>query len=158
MKTIVLAAIAGYQRYISPHKGYRCAYTCRTGHRSCSALGYRAIRMHGAWFGVAVLLKRFERCAAAAKRHTNAPRLRKSQAGFCDIGCPCDIPSCDLPSIECGHGASSALECCSFSPCDCGSCGEWRRSSKETNDEKYVYIPPNKWADARHPNNAPPDA
>ena len=40
-------AIGAYQRYLSPYKGFCCAYRAHTGRASCSALGARVIRRHG---------------------------------------------------------------------------------------------------------------
>jgi len=44
MRKLVLAAITGYQTYLSPYKGFCCAYRVHTGRKSCSALGFRAVR------------------------------------------------------------------------------------------------------------------
>ena len=153
MKSIALLAIVAYQRYVSPHKGFCCAYRVYTGNQSCSVLGYRAIRMYGVWPGLAILRRRFDRCAGAFTRRAESLSARQGQRGFCDIGCPCDVPACDLPcdipSINCAHGASDALSCCSYSPCDCSGCGDWGRSRKQSEEVKYVYIPPQKWPDER---------
>ena len=149
LRSLALLAIGGYQRYVSPYKGFCCAYRSYTGHQSCSALGYRAIRKYGVWSGLTVLRKRFDRCATAFSRHRALAQARQSQSGYCDIGCPCDVPSCDLPSLDCAHGASGAVDCCSYAPCDCGSCGDWGRSKRQSDEEKYVYIPPRKWPDDR---------
>lgn len=58
MKILVLAAIRFYQRKLSPHKGFSCAYAACTGHARCSALGYRAVRRLGVWHGLSVLDRR----------------------------------------------------------------------------------------------------
>jgi putative component of membrane protein insertase Oxa1/YidC/SpoIIIJ protein YidD len=39
VKRLALAAIRGYQRWISPRKGFRCALRTATGGDSCSAYG-----------------------------------------------------------------------------------------------------------------------
>jgi uncharacterized protein len=57
-----LAAIRGYQQFISPYKGFCCAYRVHTGKASCSAFGYRAISRFGVWNGVGVLKKRLTLC------------------------------------------------------------------------------------------------
>lgn len=61
---LVLAAIAVYQRRISPHKGYGCAYRLKHGGSGCSGVGRRLIRRYGLLKGWRVLQKRFERCRA----------------------------------------------------------------------------------------------
>jgi uncharacterized protein len=58
--------IALYQRYISPYKGFRCAYQAATGRCSCSRYAQRAIARSGVWNGVRLLQRRFQRCALAA--------------------------------------------------------------------------------------------
>lgn len=96
MKTLVLAAIRFYQRIISPRKGFCCAYAAYTGHASCSALGYRAVRRLGALRGLLALNRRLEKCDVAYRRYRPAPM--HAQAGFVD--CDCDIVDC-LPD-DCG--------------------------------------------------------
>ena len=61
-----LMCIGGYQRYLSPYKGYRCAYHAATGRASCSRHAQRVIDRAGVWYGLRLLHRRFERCALAA--------------------------------------------------------------------------------------------
>lgn len=58
--------IAGYQRYVSPYKGFCCAYRVHTGRASCSTLGRRVIRAHGLFGGLVLLSQRFRRCQSSA--------------------------------------------------------------------------------------------
>lgn len=67
MKTIAIAAIAGYQRFISPYKGFGCAYRVRTGRASCSQFGKRAIDRLGAIAGIRLIARRFQECAESAE-------------------------------------------------------------------------------------------
>lgn len=127
-----LVAIRGYQRYLSPYKGFTCAYRVHTGRCSCSQLGYRAVRRLGVFQGFAVLRRRMELCGVAHRRFSPVPaaaRTLKSQRGHCDL-------SCDLPV-----GGD-----CNDLPCDClsmpGSC-DWPGRSARRGPDKYVYIPPN---------------
>ena len=39
LTSAALAAIRFYQRWISPYKGFRCAYGAHSGRCSCSTLG-----------------------------------------------------------------------------------------------------------------------
>lgn len=138
MREALLFMIQLYKRFFSPYKGFRCAYRVNTGRASCSSLGYRAIRLHGAYAGLAILKKRTQRCAVA--QHRNATRVRPlaAQRGDCDPGCiPCDL-DCDLPSPRFLSQFGNALSCC-----DCGSC-DWstRKGKTREQKEKYVYIPP----------------
>lgn len=125
MKKFALAAIRFYQRRLSPHKGYCCAYRYHTGRAGCSELGFRAIRRYGLWRGLAVLRTRLTRCGIAHRRYTRHGLTLGPQAGFCDAGC--DLP-CDLDF-------SGACDLVSDLPCDCGG-GERRR------DESAVHLPP----------------
>jgi putative component of membrane protein insertase Oxa1/YidC/SpoIIIJ protein YidD len=133
----ILAVIRAYQRYLSPYKGFSCAYRAHTGRSSCSALGYRAIQIHGALAGFVILRERLYLCGVAHRRFT-PPRLRPhlKQRGDCDIGCDgCD--GFDFPS---GKGLGNVCDFLSY--CDAGCC-EWPdRKRKKQDQEKYVYIPP----------------
>jgi uncharacterized protein len=140
MKILALSAIHLYQRYLSPHKGFSCAYRIHTGRCGCSALGYRAIRMHGVLKGLGIIGQRTRLCGVVHRRHARAAlRHHAYQRGFCDIGCdaPCDA-GCNLPDMRGISNACNYLSCCDAASCDWSS---KKRSSKD--DEKYVYIPPN---------------
>lgn len=63
-----IALIGVYQRYLSPYKGYRCAYRARTGRDSCSEFARRAIARRGLIRGVALLSHRFRACSESAAR------------------------------------------------------------------------------------------
>jgi len=146
MRRLALLAIRIYQQYISPHKGFSCAYREHTGRASCSAVGYRAVRRYGFLAGVKLIRSRTHLCGVAHRRHRGQlpiPALHP-QRGACDIGCdlpscdlPCD-PSCDLPSFRGFSAACDFLSCC-----DCGNCDwpDWKRK-KSRDEEQYVYIPP----------------
>lgn len=62
LQRLVLAAIRLYQRWLSPHKGFVCAYRVYTGRDSCSAYGYRVINRYGALVGLALLRRRLADC------------------------------------------------------------------------------------------------
>jgi putative component of membrane protein insertase Oxa1/YidC/SpoIIIJ protein YidD len=115
-----LWAIRVYQRFISPRKGFRCAYSFHTGHGSCSALGYRAIRRFGVVDGINILHSRLHKCGVAYRRYRPAPsKVLIAQAGFCD--CDCGTHPCDIEW-----------------PCDCGPDS---RKKKKQND-RDVTLPP----------------
>lgn len=117
LRGIVLAAIRAYQRYLSPHKGFRCAYRLHTGRASCSTLGYRAVRSRGVFTGLALIRERTSRCGELQRRHRPpSKRPPAGQRGDCDLPCDCDLPS--------GRGLARA--CDFLSCCDCGSC-DWPR-------------------------------
>jgi putative component of membrane protein insertase Oxa1/YidC/SpoIIIJ protein YidD len=133
MRRLLLWAIHFYKRFISPHKGFGCAYRVQTGRASCSTLGYRAIRHHGVLPGLSVLRRRTYLCGVAHRRHAPYRRPLAAQRGDCDPGC--DLPcghDCHLP----GADALSDLADC----CDC----DWpkRKDKRRREKERSVYIPP----------------
>ncbi|MFC7421767.1 membrane protein insertion efficiency factor YidD [Iodobacter arcticus] len=113
-----------YKKYISPYKGFCCAYHVHTGRASCSTLGFRAIRRHGAFTGLAVLRQRMARCGQVYRRH--APLQRRppiAQRGDCD---------CDLPGNISFSSFSDACDCLSC----CNGCDWPRRKQKSANAPK----------------------
>ena len=61
-----VAAIGAHQRYVSPHKGYCCAWGVHTGKTTCSAWGRRVMGRYGLVRGWALLMRQFRRCHQAA--------------------------------------------------------------------------------------------
>ena len=130
MRFIALLAIRFYQRFLSPHKGFCCAYGAYTGNASCSNLGYRAVSRFGVWQGLQVLDKRLDKCGVAYRRYRMSSLNR--QAGFCDV--PCDLSdgvACEIVDIckVCGE-CSDGLDFCGGS------------EKKRKRDERDVYVPP----------------
>jgi len=100
-----MSAIRAYQRHLSPHKGFSCAYREHTGRASCSALGYRVVRRHGVFAGLGLLRERLHRCGEI-HRDCLAARPRRSERGDCDCDLPCDAcdcADCNLPGRKRGH-------------------------------------------------------
>jgi putative component of membrane protein insertase Oxa1/YidC/SpoIIIJ protein YidD len=130
---IALRAIAAYQRYISPFKGFCCAYRFHTGCASCSQLGFRAIRRYGLGAGLQVLRSRLQRCGVAHRRFSPASAPRNRQAGFCDLSC--DLP-CNGADADCACTACDVFSNCG-GPFDCGG-----RKARSSDKDEYVHIPP----------------
>jgi putative component of membrane protein insertase Oxa1/YidC/SpoIIIJ protein YidD len=149
LRTLVLSLILFYQRRLSPHKGFTCAYSDLTGRASCSHIGFRAVRRFGALSGLAMAQRRTALCGIAYRRYApvTAWHLR-SQRGDCDPGCdlPCDG---EAPS---GKGLSRFCSCAQY--CDCGSC-DWgsrdRSRKRKRAREDEVYIPPRRTPPGAHP-------
>ena len=144
MRLLALCLIRAYQRWLSPHKGFSCAYRVHCGRASCSALGYRVIRRHGCLLGLALLRQRLGLCGVAHRRYGVAPSPRLShsgQRGLCDAGCdlPGDCPACDLPGVRALSSLCDALSCC-----DCGSGCDWPSRKKER-----AQSPRERWAERR---------
>lgn len=143
VKFLALALICAYQKYISPWKGYCCSYRAHTGCSSCSALGYRAIRMKGIVRGMALLMERLYLCGVAHRRYgAKLARPPKSQRGDCDVGCV-DLPGdCDG---DCGgrgkSGVCEAARCLDSFGCDGPSKDRKGRKGKK---EAQIHLPPKK--------------
>jgi uncharacterized protein len=136
MRRFLLTAIRVYQRYVSPYKGFCCAYRQHTGGTSCSTLGYRAVRRHGVFTGLGILRKRTHLCGVANRRHAHVrARPPAAQRGDCDPGCdsPCD---CDLSNWRSFGRVCDVLSCC--------DCCDWpdRKRKHRKEEEQHIYIPP----------------
>ena len=138
MKILALAAIAFYRRVLSPWKGFSCSYRVHTGHASCSALGFRAVRRYGARHGFDVLHGRLERCGIAYRKHRVTNHFR--EAGHCDVPCHGDIPdvSCDHGSWDCLSSVGDAASCFDF-PCDGMS---WQGSKRDPKEGENASVAP----------------
>jgi putative component of membrane protein insertase Oxa1/YidC/SpoIIIJ protein YidD len=66
LRIAAMRTINAYQRYISPYKGYRCAYGAVWGGQSCSRYAQRAIARAGLRRGLLLLHRRLHVCAHAA--------------------------------------------------------------------------------------------
>lgn len=111
MKKILLFAITLYQKYLSPYKGYSCAY--RIYHKNngvkctgCSGYGYKVIQRFGVITGLALLNRRLFDCHYLAEINKQKKQMYYSkQSGFVD---------CDLDCGDCDFNCKSN---------DCGDCG-----------------------------------
>lgn len=100
MKFIALMLIRLYQRFLSPLKGYSCAYRVYTGKESCSAYGYQAIARYGVVTGYQLIRRRLDKCTHVFE--SNLPDqsatypFSRFQSGYCDGGCDgdCDAKDC----------------------------------------------------------------
>ena len=135
-RTLLLAAIRGYKRHVSPRKGFSCAYRVHLGGCSCSTLGLRAISRHGAWRGLGVLRLRLRECRLVAEELRARPAaVRAGQAGFVDCDVPCDASCGDASSCSAGD-ACTGCDACEIATCvdwDDGGCFDWA-SSRLTQD------------------------
>ena len=133
---LLLAAIRGYKRHVSPRKGFACAYRVHLGACSCSTLGLRAISRYGAWRGLGVLRLRLEQCHLVAEdmraRHITA---RVAQAGFVDCDVPCDGSCIDASTCSPGDACPMDSACEVLGCIDCGGvedCDWWPWSRRST--------------------------
>lgn len=65
LRQMAIGAINGYQCYLSPYKGFRCAHAQVYGGLSCSVYGKAVIQQYGLKEGVRLLNNRFQACHEA---------------------------------------------------------------------------------------------
>jgi len=116
IRALAVAAIHGYRRFLSPRKGFRCAFGVHTGRGSCSGVGLRAFRRAGVLRGFGLLRRQFDRCTMAAADLREAGVYRRlrppaAQRGDCDVGCD----SC--PDNLCGDAVAGACDVLDFADC-----------------------------------------
>ena len=101
-----ITLIGFYQRFISPHKGYRCAYATLHNSDSCSHAVKMIIAEDGLWAGWLRIRERFADCRAASdysrqRRKRNTCADCGSDCGTkvaCELGSnACDVPACGSP-------------------------------------------------------------
>lgn len=135
LRRLLLAAIRAYQRWVSPHKGFCCAYRVHTGRASCSTLGLRAVRRHGVFKGLGLIRRRTHLCGVAHRRHALAG-LRRVQGGFIDCDLPCSLDA----DLSCLEGMCDVADCCS---CDWPSLFSRRKRQGFKHDkEAVIWLPP----------------
>jgi putative component of membrane protein insertase Oxa1/YidC/SpoIIIJ protein YidD len=138
-------AILGYQRYLSPIKGFACAHRRLHGNESCSQYVKRLIAERGLREGLGAMGPRFRACRAASlalngdmafsstKSDQDEPD-EKPRSPLNSFDC-CETFTCAqiLPIGECPVGACELPQTCElgsldFAGCDasaldCGGCG-----------------------------------
>lgn len=134
---MALGAIWGYQQYISPHKGFRCAYSVRHGGTGCSGYAKHAIRDHGLWRAIPAIRRRLAECRVAYAEmradcvcNTREPldeneraeleRLRKKDRRWCTkTDCCLGCGECGTAAPCAGGGrAAAGSKACDVNPCD----------------------------------------
>ncbi|NRF68774.1 membrane protein insertion efficiency factor YidD [Aquincola sp. S2] len=106
-----LKAIGVYQRYLSPYKGFCCAYRVHSGRASCSEYARRIVRRIGALALLQALPRQFARCrsAFAALRSRSEQQRAERRERRREAGRDCIENACE----ECGNSA------CDVGACDC---------------------------------------
>ena len=122
IQQFAIASIIGYQRYLSPLKGFCCAYRHETGKNSCSAYALRVVRRKGALALFTALPRQFARCREAYqqylfKKHTSE---QESLPEKCLSGIVEEVIS--FEACECGGSALSKAISSAASSCDCCGC------------------------------------
>ena len=120
LETIAALFIRAYQKYLSPHKGFRCAHRALHGGASCSEFARLYVLEHGVWAMPSALRLRIRECRMA-KQSLNAAKMANAQ-GKKTVRTPlwCDICG-GVGDASCGHILPDS---CDATPdvCDC-PCG-----------------------------------
>ncbi|WP_120512811.1 MULTISPECIES: membrane protein insertion efficiency factor YidD [Photobacterium] len=100
MRVLAIRAIQGYQRYLSPHKGFRCAYAAFHNGPSCSGAVITILQTsHWTTIGKEIS-QQFKACKAAslqlqASRSRRKRRRKEDDIDWCDpIATSCLCWSC----------------------------------------------------------------
>lgn len=128
VNALLIQGIVLYQRYVSPRKGWRCAYSVLHGGPGCSGAVKYAIQTHG-WHGARPLARqRFRECKLAAQTlraqaDSDPARNRKREKRRRGDGSwwSCDTNWCSCLNVlfDCGPRDTGCIDC---NPCDCTSC------------------------------------
>jgi putative component of membrane protein insertase Oxa1/YidC/SpoIIIJ protein YidD len=99
---LAIKTISSYQQYISPHKGFCCAYGVLNGAPSCSAYAKQQIKMHGIIKASGLIRSQFKKCKMAAEtiakdRKNNKQKSDKSDCLNCIPCTDCGLSDACLP-------------------------------------------------------------
>ena len=105
LKKFATASITGYQKYISPYNGFRCAHRAYYGGDSCSEYIKKAIARKGLVTGTKMARQRFREWSQAYKMLSDRlPNLNNHPTTVSGMGDSCDdVKIC----------------CCAFDACPC---------------------------------------
>lgn len=110
LKFLIKLAIKGYQKFISPHKGYGCAHRVQGGAKTgCSGYALRVLNKHSLIKSMLIMRRRFDRCAwyaqkarAQVQQKAESLRINQYQVAHSQRGeCDCDCGDVDCPSFVC---------------------------------------------------------
>ncbi|MEJ2423021.1 MAG: membrane protein insertion efficiency factor YidD [Candidatus Thiodiazotropha sp.] len=128
----VVIAISGYQRYISPHKGFCCAHRKMTGEMSCSEF-VKQESIHNGLGSWRTIFQRFELCKESARylsehkagEQASGNRKKSDKGSTSDALCCATVARSCVPSggadISIGSVADSAGNAVSGG-CDACAC------------------------------------
>lgn len=94
-------AINGYQRYISPHKGFCCAYRVVTGEDSCSEYVKKTIIRKGFFRSLTEIRNRFQDCKESARYINKAKEAEASNKQKEDDDSPSDGACIAAETVAC---------------------------------------------------------
>lgn len=143
LRQTAATAIAGYQKHLSPRKGFSCAHRLLHGGESCSQYTKRVILEQGLLAAIPATRQRFQACKAANQvlqaqrqpphRNPNTPPVEpqpdRCSANSNDCSTLDGLDGCADCMIGCADLDCSALDCgfADAANCDrldgCGDCG-----------------------------------
>ena len=108
MNWLILLLIDFYKRFISPHKGFSCAYRRYHGGDSCSSAVRKIIQTDGCYRGARKIKQQFRLCKVAAQA-LNEQRQASTRNHNADLDCGlssgCGAGDC-VPDFGCFDGGS----------------------------------------------------
>lgn len=93
MKKIALLSIRFYQNFISPRKGFRCAYGVVNDTYGCSGHVKEIIDAHGLLKGIPLIKNQFKQCKQASielKKRKNNPKKKSRKCNDVVSNCCID--------------------------------------------------------------------
>lgn len=114
----LVALIDAYQRYVSPHKGFRCAHRVLHGGASCSGFAKHVLLRNGPRWFLPLMRRRFAACAAAASELSRRSILDKEKRddeandrGATGRGCRRHASASDWLDLACCGADEAACTC-----------------------------------------------
>lgn len=109
-RMLVWYAIAGYRRWLSPYKGFRCAAATLHGGDSCSRAVQSIVLQQGPWRGRQAIRDRFALCRRSAqqlrdRRAANAEQDETKKSDAASRGCRRRVGECWIIDIVTGCAA-----------------------------------------------------
>ncbi|MCW6034997.1 membrane protein insertion efficiency factor YidD [Spirulina subsalsa FACHB-351] len=122
--------IGGYQKYLSPHKGFSCAHRVLYGSESCSQYVKKMLIEQDLQSAISLSRERFGRCKTAKiilrSETLEEKRRREKKNSSGDCGCSPEgcinnlldecLPDCN--DLNCGEADCGDMNC--EPDCDCG--------------------------------------
>ena len=109
-----LSAIQFYQKFISPKKGFRCAYGVLNNTHGCSGSVKAIIESKGLINGFSDIKGQFSACKQASEELKQRKKKKKNdEGGVCLEPCTCSAADCAIPS----PGKLDACDCLDAASC-----------------------------------------
>lgn len=122
MKAIYRFFIRLYQTHLSPHKGYRCAYSLEKGGPGCSGAVLRILEEDGLIRGWTAIQRRFDECSDSAKERARRSKQKKKNGNGSGNSCYGAEDACELISCRSGKNTGCDTPSCDVPSCDAPSC------------------------------------